>query len=77
VCEVIFKQLILFNPKRGTQSNLGGVTLKRINYRNPKVASYLLLGSLFMILGFSKDFFFFLLGMILIFGGIKTNHKLS
>lgn len=53
------------------------LTLKSINYKNPKVASYLLLGSVFFIIGFSKGFVFFFLGVILILGGLRENSKLS
>ena len=51
--------------------------MKKINYNNPKVASYLLLGSISFIIGFSKGFAFFLLGAIFILGGIRENNKLS
>ncbi|WP_155922165.1 hypothetical protein [Bacillus sp. EB01] len=51
--------------------------MKKIHYNNPKVASYLLIGSIFFILGFSKGLTFFLLGAILILNGIRENKKLS
>jgi hypothetical protein len=51
--------------------------LKNINYKNPKVASYLLVGAIFFIIGFSKGFVFFFLGVILLLGGIRENKKLS
>ncbi|WP_162817431.1 hypothetical protein [Lysinibacillus fusiformis] len=51
--------------------------MKTINYKNPLVASYLLLGGIFFIIGFSKGFPFFLLGAIFIIWGIKENNKLA
>lgn len=39
------------------------------------VASFLLLGVIFVIIGFPRGFVFFLLGAILIFGGIRANQK--
>ena len=51
--------------------------MKTINYKNPLVASYLLIGGIFSIIGFSNGFLFFLLGAIFIFWGIKENNKLS
>ena len=51
--------------------------MKTINYKNPLVAGYLLLGVIFAITGFSYGILFFLLGAIFIFWGIKENNKLS
>ncbi|GEM_PF-1808405 len=56
---------------------LMGGNMKTINYKYPHVASYLLLGGIFFIIGFSKGFPFFLLGAIFIFWGIKENNKLA
>ncbi|WP_157764788.1 hypothetical protein [Solibacillus sp. R5-41] len=51
--------------------------MKTINYKNPVVASYLLVGGVFFIMGFSNGFLFFLLGIISILFGIRENNKLS
>ncbi|EMR07246.1 hypothetical protein C772_00891 [Bhargavaea cecembensis DSE10] len=51
--------------------------MNKLNYSHPVVASFLLLGVIFVIIGFSRGFFFFLLGALLIFGGIRANRKLS
>jgi hypothetical protein len=51
--------------------------VKNVNYKNPKVASHLLVGVIFFIIGFSKGFVFFFLGVILILGGLRENNKLS
>lgn len=50
--------------------------LKKIHYSHPVVASFLLLGSLFFILGISKDFIFLIMGVILIVSGIRANSKI-
>ena len=49
--------------------------MKTINYKNPLVSGYLLLGVIFFIIGFSKGLLFFLLGAGFIFWGIKENNK--
>lgn len=48
-----------------------------INYKDPIVAGYLLVGGIFVILGFSRGVAFFLLGAIFIVLGIRQNNKLK
>ena len=55
----------------------GGSDVNKLNYSHPVVASFLLLGVIFVIIGFSRGFVFFLLGALLIFGGIRANQKLN
>ncbi|MBD8033108.1 MULTISPECIES: hypothetical protein [Solibacillus] len=50
--------------------------MKPINYNNPVIAGYLLLGVIFTLIGFSKGFVFFLLGALFIIYGIKENNKI-
>lgn len=47
----------------------------KIDYKNPLVSSYLVLGVVFLILGFTYGWLFFLLASAFIFGGMKANNK--
>ncbi|MFO7316063.1 MAG: hypothetical protein C0P75_003365 [Bacilli bacterium] len=51
--------------------------MKPINFKNPHVASYLLIGVVFFMIGFTKGILFFLLGAIFILLGIRQNARLS
>ena len=74
---IIFDVFIIMRfVKKRVITFLGGDNLK-IDYKNPVVASYLFVGVIFFILGFSNGFLFFLLGVISIVTGIKKNNKLS
>jgi hypothetical protein len=55
----------------------GGSVVNKLNYNHPVVASFLLLGGIFIILGFSRGFAFFLVGAVLILGGVRANRKLQ
>ncbi|WP_167397300.1 hypothetical protein [Lysinibacillus mangiferihumi] len=51
--------------------------MKTINYKNPIVASYLFIGGIFIVLGFSQGLIFFLIGALSVVAGIKENKKVS
>ncbi|MFJ7952387.1 hypothetical protein ACIQZG_12760 [Lysinibacillus sp. NPDC096418] len=48
---------------------------KKIDYKNSAVASYLLIGIVFLIIGLDKNFAFLLIGMSFVVLGIKENNK--
>jgi len=49
--------------------------LKKIDYHNPVVSSYLFLGVVFILIGISKGLAFLLIGICSIAVGIQCNEK--
>lgn len=51
--------------------------MKKIDYKNPIVSSFLLIGGISLIIGFSEGFFFFGVGVLFIYMGIRKNQEVS
>ncbi|MED3662348.1 hypothetical protein NST62_06850 [Ureibacillus sp. FSL K6-8385] len=51
--------------------------MKPIHYKDPRVAGFFVPGVVFLILGFAKEWLFFLIGALFLFWGIKENNRIS